>query len=100
MPQIEPDSWYSRHPEPDRYPRTTHSTGYMSRSRTRIARPATSSGTFCERKWLGQMPAVLSNQNRDICVSTRPLSGIGLGMITSYAEIRSEATINRSPSSS
>ncbi len=50
IPQIAPDSRYSRHPEPERYPRTTHSTGYMSSRRTRIARPATSSGTSSERK--------------------------------------------------
>src|SRR5215204_4554801 len=46
------------------------------------------------------MSAVLSNQNSDICVRTRPLSGISVGMITSYAEMRSEATIRRSPSTS
>src|SRR6266542_4158516 len=46
------------------------------------------------------MAAVLSNQNSDICVSTRPLSGMSVGMITSYAEMRSEATIRRSPSTS
>jgi hypothetical protein len=72
----------------------------MLSRRTRIARPATSSGTSSEMKWLGQMSAVLSNQKSDICVSTRPLSGMSVGMITSYAEMRSEATIRRSPSTS
>ena len=43
--------------------------------------------------WLGTMWVVWSNQNRDSAVSTRPLCGIGVGMITSKAEIRSEATI-------
>jgi hypothetical protein len=46
------------------------------------------------------MSRVVSNQNTDICVSTLPLSGIGVGITTSYAEMRSEATISRSPSSS
>src|SRR5215471_14495119 len=40
------------------------------------------------------MPDVRSNQNAESAVSTRPLSGIGVGMITSKALMRSDATIN------
>ncbi len=49
-----------------------------------MARPRTSSGTSVrETMWLGQMAAVRSNQNADRPVSTRPLSGIGVGCTTS-----------------
>ena len=41
------------------------------------------------------MSAVRSNQNTDRPVRTLPLSGIGVGSTTSYAEMRSEATISR-----
>jgi hypothetical protein len=34
-------------------------------------------------KWFGQMSVVCSYQNSDIWVRTRPLSGMGVGMITS-----------------
>jgi hypothetical protein len=74
---------YSFQPEPDRYPRTTHSIGYMSSFRTRIPRPAASAGTSSEMKWLGAMSRVRSNQKSDIWVSTLPLSGISVGRITS-----------------
>src|SRR5439155_11685828 len=43
--------------------------------------------------WFGTMSAVRSNQYADRPVSTAPLSGIGVGRTTSYAEIRSDATI-------
>ena len=43
----------------------------------------------------GRCPAVRSNQNTDRPVRTLPLSGIGVGSTTSYAEMRSEATISR-----
>jgi len=82
-PQTEPLSWYSFQPEPDRYPRTTHSIGYIWSLRTRTARPSTSSGTSLEMKWFGQMSFVFSNQKFDIWVRTLPLSGILVGMITS-----------------
>ncbi len=49
---------------------------------------------------MGTISWVVSNQNTDIWVSTLPLSGIGVGRTTSYAEIRSDATISRSSSSS
>ena len=44
-------------------------------------------------------PVVSANQNRDRPVSTRPLSGIGVGRTTSNADSRSEAT-SRSVSAS
>ena len=83
------------------YPRTTHSTGNISSRSTSIARPRTSSGTSVyETTWFGQMWPVRSNQNAEIPVRTAPLPGIGVGWITSYVEIRSEATMSsRSPSS-
>ena len=83
IPQTAPVWRYSRHPEPERYPRATHSTGYMSRRLTRSARPSASAGTSSERKWLGTMSRVVSNQKTDIWVSTLPLSGIGVGRTTS-----------------
>ena len=83
MPQTAPVSRYSLQPEPERYPRTTHSTGYISSFLTRIPRPSASGGTSSEMKWLGQISPVSSNQNSDIWVSTRPLSGIAVGRITS-----------------
>ena len=45
------------------------------------------------------MSAVRSNQKREIALSTRPLSGMGSGMITSKAEMRSEVTISMRSSS-
>src|SRR5271157_24012 len=46
------------------------------------------------------MSAVWRNQNRDSPVSTRPLSGIGVGRTTSNADSRSLATSSRrSPTS-
>ena len=38
----------------------------------------------------------VSNQNSESCVSTRPLSGIGVGSTTSKADRRSVATSSRS----
>ena len=49
-------------------------------------------------RWLGARSASSSSQCRVMAVSTRPLSGMGSAMITSKAEIRSEATISRRPS--
>jgi hypothetical protein len=46
-------------------------------------------------RWLGTISSVRSNQNFESPVSTRPLSGIGVGRTTSKAEMRSEATISR-----
>ena len=44
------------------------------------------------------IPSVRPNQKCERPVSTRPLSGIGVGRTTSKAEIRSDATIrSRSP---
>src|SRR5687767_2974340 len=52
-------------------------------------------------RWFGMIPAVSANQNRDNPVSTRPLSGISVGMTTSNALIRSDATSTiRPPGSS
>lgn len=38
-----------------------------------------------------------SNQKREICVRTMPLPGRPLAMMTSKAEMRSEATMRRPP---
>ncbi len=45
--------------------------------------------------WLGMMSRVRSNQKLESWVSTSPLPGIGVGRITSNAEMRSVATITR-----
>src|SRR4051812_36127032 len=69
-----------------------------------MARPARSgfpcassgkSATFTLSMWLRTSPRVRSNQKSESPVSTRPLSGIGVGSTTSNAEMRSEATISR-----
>src|SRR4051812_2800780 len=44
-------------------------------------------------RWLGTILSSRLNQNVESCVSTRPLSGIGVGNTTSNAERRSLATI-------
>jgi hypothetical protein len=69
----------------------------MSSFMTFSARPRASSGTssVVETRWLGTVSAVASNQKTDSAVSTLPLSGIGVGCVTSYVEIRSLATISR-----
>src|SRR5439155_4594687 len=62
------------------------------------ARPSTrraASVADVSRRWLGMMSAVSANQYRDNAVSTRPLSGIGVGRATSKALTRSEATMTR-----
>ncbi len=56
------------------------------------------SSTRSETRWFGTIEAVCENQNAESPVSTRPLSGIGVGSTTSNAEIRSEATSASSPS--
>src|SRR5437764_11524656 len=75
----------------------------MVRRLTSIARPTRSSvvraaggNSSCSIviRWLGASSAVRSNQNTDSAVSIRPLSGMGVGMITSKALIRSDATIS------
>ena len=105
-PHTRPVSRYSFHPEPDRYPRATHSIGTTSARRTSMARPASHSRSSAEdsgnlatsavSRWLATMCDVRSNQKRDRPVRTRPLSGIAWGRTTSNAEIRSVATISRS----
>ena len=45
-----------------------------------------------EMRWLATTSRRCSNQNADIAVSTRPLSGIGSAMTTSNAEMRSDVT--------
>ena len=51
-------------------------------------------------RWLGTSAENFSNQKCEICVSTSPLRGMPLGMITSKAEMRSLATSRkRSPRS-
>ena len=50
--------------------------------------------------WFGTMSRSSVNQKPDRPVSTRPLSGISVGRITSKVEIRSLATSSRRSSSS
>ena len=109
-PQTRPSRWYSFQPEPDRYPRATHSTGIGFVRRTSMERPASSAACgrsdsgyspgSVEIMWLPTICPVRSNQNADNCVRTRPLSGTAEPSTTSYAEIRSVATMSRcSPTS-
>ena len=44
--------------------------------------------------WLAMMALVFANQKLEICVSTIPLSGIGVGRMTSKAERRSLTTMS------
>ncbi len=76
------------------------STGSASALCTTIDRPArclrsasvlNGSGST---RWLGMMWSVCSNQKLAICVRTTPLSGIGVGRMTSNAESRSLVTIS------
>ena len=62
-----------------------HSTGSIFSLRTRSARPRNSSGTpsVAEMKWFGTMSRVSPNHSTESPVSTRPLSGIGVGWTTS-----------------
>ena len=88
MPQTLPDFWYSFQPEPDRYPRTTHSMARGVVRRTSIDRPRSSEA--CGRSgagnvsasvastWWGTIPSIRSNQNPDNWFRTLPLSGIPL----------------------
>ncbi len=46
--------------------------------------------------WFGTICCVLPNQKLEICVSMLPFSGIGVGMMTSKAEMRSLVTIRSS----
>ena len=110
MPHTSPFSLYSAHPEPERYPRTTHSTGNGFAFRHSIARPRSVSAwaraaggnvsTSMEIMWLGTMPESMPNQNAEIWVSTFPFPGIPSGITTSNAESRSEATRSSFPSTS
>ena len=83
-----------------------HSTGSISASRHSITRPARAgscapsgrSARSVEMRWLSTTSRICSNQNADMAVSTRPLSGIGSAMTTSNAEMRSEVTISSRPS--
>ncbi len=78
----------------------------MSALRHNMTRPASSG--FCapggrsarsvEIRWLGATSASSSNQNADMAVSTRPLSGMGSFMTTSKAESRSDVTSSSRPS--
>ena len=99
------------------------STGRMSTSRQSIIRPRSSSAAVrsssraesdgsttawrssggrssgsVATRWFGTIRPVSANQNRDRPVSTRPLSGIGVGRTTSNADSRSEATSRSWPS--
>ncbi len=49
-------------------------------------------GSSADTRWCGTRSASRSNHQTDSAVSTRPLSGIGVGSTTSYAETRSLAT--------
>src|SRR5260370_38028338 len=91
LPQIFPFARSSFHPDPETYPRTTHSIGNGCVLHTSIDLPASSSpcasngggNSFALTTWLGITSRSRLNQNSDSCVSTRPLSVIGVGNITS-----------------
>jgi hypothetical protein len=72
----------------------------MVSRRQRTARPANSAGTsVVDRTWFGTRSASRANHHDESRVSTRPLSGIGVGSTTSYTDTRSDATrISSSPS--
>ena len=87
------------------------STGSGAARRQIIERPRSSSAVMpahasgrvagsVPSRWSGTRPPVSPNQKRDRPVSTRPLSGIGVGSTTSNAEMRSEATSSSRSSSS
>ena len=85
-PQTAPVASYSFHPDPERYPRATHSIASGVVFLTSIDRPCSSSRCGCRAagrsdmsvlsRWLVTMPAVCANQNAESCVSTLPLSGM------------------------
>ena len=83
-----------------------HSIGSISAFLQSMIRPSHSgrrhasgrSSSEVEIRWLPTTPSKVSNQNDDIAVSTRPLSGMGSAMTTSNADSRSEVTISRRPS--
>ncbi len=97
---------YSAQPLPARYPRATHSIGMMRTARHTMTRPSSEAsvaasapgiwGTSNESKWSSMNPRSRSqwNQPAEIDVSTCPLPGIGVGITTSKAEMRSEATMS------
>ena len=106
-PQTVPLRWYSVQPEPANRPRTTHSNGITCVRCTSIERPrkASRSGPKCRsipsmsvaRRWwaIGSAPAARrANQNAEMLVSRRPLSGIGVGSTQSKALMRSVLTIS------
>ncbi len=104
VPCIVPSAWYSFHADPVMYPRTMHSIGNMSALRvsivaTRQLRITGAVGEVGEvggdAGGCGATSASRSNQNADMAVSTRPLSGMVSSITTSKAEIRSEVTIRR-----
>src|SRR5919202_2358294 len=78
------------------YPRTTHSSGSISRRRHVVERPSPPSPS----RWFGTIERVRTNQKADSPVSTRPLSGISVGRTTSNVEMRSLATSSSRSSSS
>jgi hypothetical protein len=85
-PQTAPLVWYSFQPDPDRYPRATHSMASGCVLRTSIDRPwsisrcgwnaAGRSLMSVDSRWLGTRPAVWPNQNAESWVRTLPLSGM------------------------
>ena len=83
------------------YPRTMHSIGSISTFLTSIDLPAIS-GTWAldgksdksvEMRWDFIDVEKCSNQNADIAINTRPLSGTGWFITTSKADMRSLVTI-------
>jgi len=62
----------------------------------RWARSASVANGSASIRWLGTRPLVRANQTFEICVSTTPFSGIGVGRTTSKAESRSLVTISNS----
>ena len=113
-PQIDPLRRYSVSADPAIQPRTTHSNGMTSVPCTSMERPRSDSRSkpagkhAAANSLMASMSVVMrwcamgsgpvdsqSNQNAEMAVSTRPLSGIGVGSTQSKALIRSVLTMSK-----
>ena len=98
-PCMVPSRWYSFQAEPgevaahDALDRQHLGRRHSMRPAARARRRARRSTRWRSGGW-APASASCSNQNADIAVSTRPLSGIGRRQDTSKAEIRSEVTMS------
>src|SRR5205807_8444874 len=66
--------WYSFHPEPSRYPRTTHSTGMTSHPRQMVTRPR----KFSRHSGVSPSAGRSSTSVESRCVSASRLSSMNL----------------------